>query len=76
MANRVCLYCRKGFAARHPSQKFCPKNRAGRHLCKDRYHNIRRFVCGNISEARKQYISEDSDPRDSIHPFSSEAFEP
>lgn len=66
----ACLYCGKKFVRKHPAQKFCPKNKAGRHLCKDRYHNKRRFACGEISEARTAYLDFDD-----THPLSGDALD-
>lgn len=56
-----CLYCGRITRRRHSRQIFCPKNKRGRHLCKDRFHNQRRF------EARP------FDPNDYMHPFEDDA---
>lgn len=64
---RECLYCRRPFTVRHPSQKFCGKRNNGRHLCKDKYHNSLRFGAPEKDDWSLY--------ADSIHPFSSEAFE-
>lgn len=53
---RKCLECGRGFVPRHPSQKFCPKRKTGRHLCKDRYHNRERVRAGDITASRAAYL--------------------
>lgn len=65
---RECLYCKRPFTVRHPSQKFCGKRSNGRHLCKDRYHNSFRF---GPPPGRDSW----SDYYETVHPSSSEAFE-
>ena len=54
----ACLHCGSKFEPRHPSQKFCPKTAAGRHLCKDRYHNNARAASGTLSQLRREYLEE------------------
>ena len=39
----TCLECGKPFIRNHPDQKFCGKDKRGRHACKDRYHNRKQF---------------------------------
>ncbi|RYD67974.1 MAG: hypothetical protein EOP83_01695 [Verrucomicrobiaceae bacterium] len=57
-----CLECGKPFIAKHPSQKFCPKNKRGAHVCKDRYHNRARFRADAITPARRKYLDRTSEP--------------
>jgi hypothetical protein len=63
MATRSCLSCGNSFSLKHPSQKFCPKNKAGRHLCKDQFHNKRRFATGDITPARRRFMAETAKPK-------------
>lgn len=78
-AQGKCLQCGSSFTRKHPSQRFCPKNKSGRHLCKDKYHNQRRFVCGEITPARAAHInaknkqSSHEDIMSDAFPFGSEA---
>ncbi|BAU93434.1 hypothetical protein MPPM_4829 [Methylorubrum populi] len=54
-AQRKCRECGKAISAKHPSQMFCSPVR-GRRLCKDRFHNRRRFRDGEITEARARFL--------------------
>jgi hypothetical protein len=54
MSNR-CQYCQRPFIRSHPAQRFCGKVR-GRHVCKDAYHNTRRALTGDLSQARRNFV--------------------
>jgi hypothetical protein len=56
-----CAYCGKGFIRSHPSQRFCGK-RKGRHVCKDAFHNTRRVLSGDLSQARKDFLKRNQHP--------------
>ncbi|WP_201829676.1 hypothetical protein [Microvirga zambiensis] len=73
MSTGACLYCKKTFERRHPSQRFCGKTNAGRHLCKDRYHNRAQFIAAN-AEREAEAEKWDLWHGDTTHPFSEDAF--
>lgn len=52
-----CAECGRSFTRRHPSQRFCSPSKAGRHKCKDAYHNRVRFRADEITPARRAYLN-------------------
>lgn len=68
---KTCPWCGAKVKG-HPNKKFCNQ----RH--KDAYHNTTNPRGYGVDPDRPEYRSDldpDFDPRNSIHPFSSEAFE-